>query len=390
MKKLCAFTIAFFPLKFCLILCSLTEPNCFWRIKKIEVYDGDLQNDCGFVLFTLESPIEENFYNHIINFRIPARKYEFFLVMFFATDEINKNPYLLSNMSLIFSFIFGMCEDTMGVLDKAYLHQNNYFDLLNYNCGRKKRCDVKLTGPSWKTSLKLSVNSRAPKVIMCDTGRITNFKFHLHVPTRKLGPHAFIGMLLNTHIFFGPFNPNLSDHDQFPYIYQIATKDTYLLHGMVSLMFHFEWTWIGLIITDDDQESIKLYNTKFKIYDQQLMTSSAKVTIIYGKMISTLELNFARWTYLVARRIWITTSKLDVITYDKDFSLDFFHGTVIFAHHHNDIATFRNFMQIINTSKYPAVQEKIGLWNICGMDVNEIMAAVDGEHYLQNMFLEMF
>ncbi|XP_063138982.1 vomeronasal 2 receptor 2 isoform X2 [Rattus norvegicus] len=354
MKKLCAFTIAFFPLKFCLILCSLTEPNCFWRIKKIEVYDGDLQNDCGFVLFTLESPIEENFYNHIINFRIPARKYEFFLVMFFATDEINKNPYLLSNMSLIFSFIFGMCEDTMGVLDKAYLHQNNYFDLLNYNCGRKKRCDVKLTGPSWKTSLKLSVNSRAPK------------------------------------IFFGPFNPNLSDHDQFPYIYQIATKDTYLLHGMVSLMFHFEWTWIGLIITDDDQgiqfhsdlreemqrhaiclafvimipESIKLYNTKFKIYDQQLMTSSAKVTIIYGKMISTLELNFARWTYLVARRIWITTSKLDVITYDKDFSLDFFHGTVIFAHHHNDIATFRNFMQIINTSKYPVdISQSMGQWN---------------------------
>jgi len=159
---------------------------------------------------------------------------------------------------------------------------------------------------------------------------------------------------------------------------------------MVSLMFHFEWTWIGLVITDDDQgiqfhsdlreemqrhaiclafvimipESIKLYNTKFKIYDQQLMTSSAKVTIIYGKMISTLGLSFRRWAYLVARRIWITTSKLDDITYDKDFSLDFFHGTVIFVHHHNDIATFRNFMQTINTSKYPVdISQSMGQWN---------------------------
>ncbi|NP_001093124.1 vomeronasal 2 receptor, 65 precursor [Rattus norvegicus] len=356
MKKLCAFTIAFFSLKFCLILCSLTEPNCFWKIKKREVNDGDLQNECGFVLFTLESPIEENFYNHIINFsQIDlTENMNFFLVMFFATDEINKNPYLLSNMSLIFSIIAGLCEDTLGFLDKAYSNQNNNFQLINYFCGIKQRCDIGLRGPSWTTSLKLSIYSRTPK------------------------------------IFFGPFNPNLSDHDQFPYIYQIATKETYLLHGMVSLMFHFEWTWIGLVITDDDQgiqfhsdlreemqrhviclafvimipESIQLYNTKFKIYDQQLMTSSSKFVIVYGKMNSTQELSFRRWAYLIARRIWITTSQLDVITYDKDFSLDFFHGTVIFAHHHNDIAIFRIFMQTINTSKYPVdISQSMLQWN---------------------------
>ena len=39
----------------------------------------------------------------ILTFRIPARKYEFFLVMFFAIDGIKKNAYLLSNISLLFS-----------------------------------------------------------------------------------------------------------------------------------------------------------------------------------------------------------------------------------------------------------------------------------------------
>uniref|UniRef100_A0A8I6GBP1 Vomeronasal 2 receptor, pseudogene 113 n=1 Tax=Rattus norvegicus TaxID=10116 RepID=A0A8I6GBP1_RAT len=353
MKKLCAFTAAFLFLKFSLILCNLTELNCFWRIKNSEDNYRDLRNDCGFVLLVFEEPIEENFYNHVINFRIPARKYEFFLVMFFATDEINKNPYLLSNMTLIFSIIVGMCENTLGVLDIAYSQQNNSFDLINYSCGIQPYCDIDLTGPSWTTSLKLSIYSSTPK------------------------------------IFFGPFNPNLSDHDQFPYVYQVATKDTYLFQGMVSLMLHFRWTWIGLVISDDDQgiqflsdlkekihkheiclafvnmipENMQIYRTRAKIYDQQLMTSSAKVVIIYGEMNSTLEVSFRRWAYLGAQRIWITTSQWDVIT-KKDFSLDFFHGTVTFAHLHSDIAEFRNFMQTINTSKYPVdISQSMLGWN---------------------------
>ena len=35
--------------------------------------------------------------------------------MFFATDEINKNPYHLPNTSLLFSFMDGLCEDKLGL-----------------------------------------------------------------------------------------------------------------------------------------------------------------------------------------------------------------------------------------------------------------------------------
>eukprot|EP00073_Rattus_norvegicus_P053515 XP_017455899.1 PREDICTED: vomeronasal type-2 receptor 116-like isoform X1 [Rattus norvegicus] len=57
-------------------------------------------------------------------------------------------------------------------------------------------CNVQLTGPLWKISLKLAIKSKGPKV---------------------------------------------------------ASKDTCLSHGMASLMLHFKWTWIGLAITDDDE-----------------------------------------------------------------------------------------------------------------------------------------
>ncbi|XP_038948389.1 vomeronasal 2 receptor, 71 isoform X3 [Rattus norvegicus] len=378
MKKMCAFTISSLLLKFSLILCSFTEPSCFWRIQNNEDNDGDLRSDCGFVLITYEGPIEENFYNNVINFRIPARRYEVFLVLLFATDEINRNPYLLPNMSFMFSRIVGMCEDTLGSLERKYTPQSNSWKFINYNCGIQEVCDVQLTGPSWTTSLKLAINSRNPKV------------------------------------FFGPFNPNLSDHDQFPYVYQVATEDTCLSHAMVSLMLHFRWTWIGLVITDDDQgiqlltdlreemerhgmclafvnmipETMQIYMTKAKIYDNQIMTSSAKVVIIYGEMNSTLEVSFRRWAYLAAQRIWITTSQWDVITTRKDFSLDFFHGTFTFAHHNVELPKFRHFMQTMNTSKYPVdISQSMLGWNYfnCSISKNSISKI---DHFTLNNTLE--
>jgi vomeronasal 2 receptor len=43
----------------------------------------------------------------------------------------------------------------------------------------------------------------------------------------------------------------LSDHDKFTSLYQMAAKDTSLILGMVSLMLHFKWTWLGMLIAED-------------------------------------------------------------------------------------------------------------------------------------------
>ncbi|XP_052022545.1 vomeronasal type-2 receptor 116-like isoform X2 [Apodemus sylvaticus] len=362
MKNICAFTISFLLLKFSLIWCCLIEPICFWRIKNTEDNYGDLRSDCGFFLFTTEEPVEDYFYTDILNFRIPARRYEFFLVMLFATDEINKNPYILPNMSLMFSIVVDLCKDTLGVLDRAYSQQKNNVNFINYICEKYQICYVHLTGPSWKTSFKLAITSKKPKV------------------------------------FFGPFNPNLSNHDQLPYVHQVASKDTHLSHGMVSLLLHFRWTWIGLVISDDDQgiqflsdlreemqrhgiclafvnmipETMQIYMTKAMIYDNQIMTSSAKIVIIYGEMNSTLEVSFRRWEYLGVQGIWITTSQWDVIINKKKFSLDFFHGTVTFAHQGGEITKFRNFTQSLDTDKYPVnISDSILGWNYFNCSISK-------------------
>ena len=215
-------------------------------------------------------------------------------------------------------------------------------------------------------------------------------------------------------IFFGPYHPNLSDNVQFPHVYQIAHKDTCLPHAMVSLMVYFTWNWIGLLILDNDQgiqflldlteemhrngvclafvnvipDSEQIYMTRVGIYDTRIITSSAKVVIIYGEMNSTLEASFRRCVYLGIQRIWVTTSQWDVITSKRDFSLDAFHGTVTFAQHHAVISKFRNFMETMNTSKYPVdisqMRQKWNYFNCSGS--NTIYSSMN--HYTFNTSLE--
>ncbi|XP_040595004.1 vomeronasal type-2 receptor 116-like isoform X3 [Mesocricetus auratus] len=360
MKKLSVFIIFLLLLKFSLILCSLTEASCFWRTKHNEDYEGELWTDCGFVLTMDPSPIEDDFYSSIIDFRIPTRKYEFFLVLFFATDEINRNPYILPNMSIYFFFSSELCFDTSKVIEFVHSSRNSYLRF-NYECG-PSLCYTLLIGPSWTTSVKLTTYTMIPQ------------------------------------IFFGPFHPIPSDNAPFPLVYQIAHNDACLPHAMVSLMLYFAWNWIGLVISDDDQgiqflsdlrvemqrngiclafvnmipDDVQLYMARAVIYDNQIMTSSAKVAVIYGEMNSTLEVSFRRWAYLGVQRIWVTTSQWDVSTSKRDFCFDTFHGTVTFTHHHSKVSKFRSFMRTLNTSMYPVdISQMRTQWNYFNCSVSK-------------------
>ncbi|XP_055473848.1 LOW QUALITY PROTEIN: vomeronasal type-2 receptor 116-like [Psammomys obesus] len=378
MGKLHAFIISFLLLSFSLILCHLTEAKCFWRIKHSED-DGDLLTDCLFFLYTyLDLPVEEDFYKNLLDFRIPTWKYEFILILLFATDEINRNLYILPNTSLLFSMYVNMCSDTLRAIDEPSSPQSNSLYFPNYICGVSVYM-VELTGSLWAMSLKLATFPPSPKV------------------------------------FFGPFHPILSDNVHFPHVYQIAHKDTCLPHAMVSLMLYFTWTWIVLVISDDNQgiqflsdlreemqtngvclafvnvipETMQLYMTRAVIYDEQIRTSTAKVVVIYGEMNSTLEASFRRWVYLGVQRIWVTTSQWDVIPSKKDFSPDPFNGTITFAHHHVDIPKFKNFIRTMNTSKYPVdISQMREKWNYFNCSVSNIYSYSTMNHCSFNTSLE--
>lgn len=184
---------------------------------------------------------------------------------------------------------------------------------------------------------------------------------------------------------------------------------------MVSLMIHFLWKWVGLVILDDDQgvqflsdmkeemkineiclafvnmipANMQLYIERAEIYYFQIMTSSANVVIIYGNVNSTLEVSFRRWEMLGIWRLWITTSQWDVISRSRDFTIDSFHGTLSLSHHYREISTFKHFIQKTNFSAYPEAVSLMRLGWIyfnCSVSVSECKTL---NHCLSNTILEL-
>ncbi|XP_036032576.1 vomeronasal type-2 receptor 116-like isoform X2 [Onychomys torridus] len=216
---------------------------------------------------------------------------------------------------------------------------------LNYLCEDVSKCHVMITGPMYCISNEL---------------------------------YLVLINVIFLRLTYGPFYLILSDHEQFPNLYQMAPKDTALALAMVSLMIHFYWNWVGLAISDDDQGlqflsdlrgetevkrlclafvimipvNMELYMSRAEGYNNQIETSSTNVVIIYGDTDSILAVCFRMWVSQGIQRIWVTTSQWDVTTSKRDFSLDSFHGTLAFAHHHADISGFKNFVQKLNPSEY--------------------------------------
>lgn len=53
---------------------------------------------------------------------------------------------------------------------------------------------------------------------------------------------------------YGPFDSSLSEKDQFPSLYQLAREDSYLVHGMIGLLLHFDWTWVTLFLSEEGEK----------------------------------------------------------------------------------------------------------------------------------------
>uniref|UniRef100_H0VVA5 Vomeronasal type-2 receptor 116-like n=1 Tax=Cavia porcellus TaxID=10141 RepID=H0VVA5_CAVPO len=267
------------------------------------------------------------------------------LAFIFAIEEINRNLHLLPNVSLGYEF-YNFLHGHWWIMESPLTLLTGQSEIPNYTCGRGSKAIVLLLGTPWATA-------------------------------------AQIGPLLELYKFpqltFGSFNPNLKDSGQFPSLYQVASKDTTLALGMVSLMLHFTWTWVGLVITEGQkglqflsdvraemgrnricvafvkmiEVTLRAFFGNFQYNFQTREISPANVAIIYYDSESLSDVNFHIGGYLVTWRVWVTNSQWHADMMGRNFILDSFHGTLIFSNHHEEIPGFKNFVQRANPSRYP-------------------------------------
>lgn len=160
----------------------------------------------------------------------------------------------------------------------------------------------------------------------------------------------------------------------------MASEETALAQGMVSLMLHFSWIWVGVAITEGpkglrfladvtkemDRNRVCMafvkmipvdpvsYMTHTEQHELLVGESSAvNVVIIYYDADSLNDINYSIGLHLVTWRVWVTNSQWHADLTGKKFLLDSFHGTIIFSNHHEEISGFKHFVQTVNLSMYP-------------------------------------
>ncbi|XP_012967551.3 vomeronasal type-2 receptor 116-like [Mesocricetus auratus] len=339
-----------------IVKASFTNPSCFWKMKHSEEKDGDLKRGCIFFPRTVSWPVDKEFFKQILNTQTPTESNRFAFVLAFTMDEVNRNPDLLPNRSLVFDYYEDNCLSVSKLYSFRYINEQDPDTLPNYYCV-EDICHMIITGPNWETSamlLNLMYLWKSLQIIQ---------------------------------LTYGSFHSILSDHENYPNLYQMAPKDTSLALAMVSVIIHFRWNWVGLVISDNDQGTqflsylrrelekyivclafvsmipinMQLYMSRAEAYYNQIKTSSANVVIIYGDYESTLVVSFRMWESQGLQRIWVITSQWDVTASKTNFTVHTAQMILAFAHHHGDISGFKSFVQtmnpIKNTNEYLARME---------------------------------
>ncbi|XP_059124477.1 vomeronasal type-2 receptor 116-like [Peromyscus eremicus] len=351
MTKMLSLIFVFLVLKLSLIFCSLTDPKCFWRVKDKRNQEGDEELDCLFFIYTKHGYVKNDHFTGNLDKKLTPKNIHLIFPLYFAMEEINRNPHILPNISLLVKI---NC-DPIASLTKTSLSSRTSEHFPNYYCTKQRRYLIELTGPLWRKSailVPLLYTSRTPE------------------------------------LYYGHFQSLLNAHEQFPHLYQISPKDTSLALAMVSLVAHFKWNWVGMIISDDDHgiqflsewrgemqrklvclafvtmisTDSMLYFKMLNKYYNQIMMSSAKVVIVNGDKESHLKWNFILWQSLNIQRIWVSVSQFDMITVRGDFLLKSPHGTLIFSHQHSEVSGFKQFLQTVHPSNYSNEISLIKLW----------------------------
>uniref|UniRef100_H9GTH3 G-protein coupled receptors family 3 profile domain-containing protein n=1 Tax=Anolis carolinensis TaxID=28377 RepID=H9GTH3_ANOCA len=262
-------------------------------------------------------------------FSAKTKNYQHVLALVFAVKEINKNPILLPNISLGFHIY-----DTFS----ARMAHHNTLKLL-------------------------SAQNRIVPNYICDR------QYNLYV---------------NHRIFH--LTPVIGVKEKLPSFYRMVPGEKWQYMGIVLLLLHFHWTWIGIIASHDDKgenfvqtilpmlfqhkictsviertqsiadilENSQVLHDILAIADS-LTSSTVKVYIVNADFITVSCLEWLIYLYetvsgiiqLSRGKMWLMTAHWDFSSdmFHRNFDIRVFHGALSLASHSNEVLGFAKFLK---------------------------------------------
>ncbi|XP_077169567.1 vomeronasal type-2 receptor 26-like [Paroedura picta] len=286
-----------------------------------------------------------------------TKNYQHILALAFAVQELNENPNFLPNVSL-------------GI-----------YILNSYSLGRMTfKATLSLLSPQQKLVLNFSCDNRQ-KVIAIIGGLLSETSAHMA---------SILNIYKTPQLTHGTFSLAQGDKQQFSSLYQMVPDDTHQYRGVVQLLNHFGWTWIGLLAMDDEngsqfvqrilpilsenriclafthklikvayiREMVELILKQVEQYPF-LMDRKTNVFFVHGEPPTMMVLRFILYlapVFLLPPlcKVWIITSHWDFESYSiqRILDTDSLDGALSFTVHSNQPPGFQEFLQTIGPSWY--------------------------------------
>ncbi|XP_058036733.1 vomeronasal type-2 receptor 26-like [Ahaetulla prasina] len=287
--------------------------------------------------------------------------YQHVLSLSFAVKEVNENPQILSNVTLGF-----------------HIHDNYYHPMMTY-----------------RTTLDLLFKSQqfVPNY-KCDT--MKNFMAIIGGLTSETSSYMadIVGSYKIPQLTYGSFAPrNSDDNSEMSSSYSIVPNESSQYIGIIRLLQHFGWTWIG-ILTTDNMNGERFLQTIETLLSQHGICSASiqripyltqwdkmyemigKATIIYDGIndekinafiVCGDALTIAWVTTIIFMldpgvgqsslgKVWIMTAQIDYVLtgVQRKWDRQFFDGALFFTIPSKQIPGFKVFLKLI---KPPWIQE---------------------------------
>ncbi|XP_053216247.1 vomeronasal type-2 receptor 26-like [Podarcis raffonei] len=318
-------------------------------------------------IYILYDPItfERHPYQELIDdFMLLSQNYQHILALVFAVKEINENPQILPNITLGFDIY------------------NHYF---NPQFTSEAALKVLSTHDKFIPNYKCDVENNLVTVIGGPNSNIIG-----HIAT-ILGIYKFPQL-----IYASASETNNNAEDAF--FHWMFPNGAHQYRGILQLLLHFRWTWIGVLYLDVDSSKIfvqKVLSTFANNgicfdfiktipdigFSNQLhemaeraceiinitMESTANTVIFHGDFQAMLNLRillrFSQFGDVpVKMKVWIMTADVDFtsIPVQRSWDIHFIHGSVTLAVSSKEVAGFQEFLQMRN----PTLEKEDGfLWD---------------------------
>ncbi|XP_053216093.1 vomeronasal type-2 receptor 26-like [Podarcis raffonei] len=280
---------------------------------------------------------------------VVPKYYQHILALAFAVKEINENSQILPNTSLGFH-----------IYDSYFNAKNTYHATMQLMSSKEKIvpnyiCDI-------QNKLIAVVGGLEPLI------------------------SRYIATVLDIYkipqLIYGPA-PVMNDKTTGLSFYQMSPKDALQHAGILTLLLHFNWTWIG-ILTSNDEYGERFVQTVFPVFSRKgicfaFIERSSKFTIvteindmlherakIYDKIIDSKAnvvvanaesylIVFLRWLPYISERectinkgkVWIVTAQIELtsMVYQRTWDTDIVHGVLSFSMPSSDIPGFKTFIE---------------------------------------------